>query len=324
MIFDGHSDIWTDVTIRTLNGESDIIRKYHLNKLIQGKISGSIFVIWIDPPYTEEPYKRSMQIVDSIKKEFEYCKDSIVLAKSFDDVEKALMENKIYVFIGLEGLSSIGENLELIDFYHDFGARHASLTWNEENSLATGAKGNPNRGLTKIGKKAVRKINQNNMILDVSHLNEKSFFDVTFETDKPIIASHSNCRALCDVPRNLTDEQLRKISGLNGLVGINSFNEFVHKDLEKQTIEMLVNHVAHAADIMGVDHVGIGMDYCDFLDEDSMNGFSSQQTSYTKGLEDVSKTYNIIIELKRAGFSRDEIEKIAYKNFHRIIKDITR
>jgi len=117
---------------------------------------------------------------------------------------------------------------------------------------------------------------------------------------------------------------LRKISGLNGLLGINSFNEFVHKDLEKQTIEMLVNHVAHAADIMGVDHVGIGMDYCDFLDEDSMNGFSSQQTSYTKGLEDASKTYNIIIELKKAGFSRDEIEKIAYKNFHRIIKDITR
>lgn len=324
MIFDGHSDIWTDVTIRTLKGESDIIRKYHLNKLIQGKISGSIFVIWIDPPYTEEPYKRSMQIVDSIKKEFEYCKESIVLAKSFDDVEKALMENKIYVFIGLEGLSSIGENLELIDFYHDFGARHASLTWNEENSLATGAKGNPNRGLTKIGKKAIRKINQNNMILDVSHLNEKSFFDVTFETDKPIIASHSNCRTLCDVPRNLTDEQLRKISGLNGLVGINSFNEFVHKDLEKQTIKMLVNHVAHAADVMGVDHVGIGMDYCDFLDEDSMNGFSSQQTSYTKGLEDASKTYNIIIELKKAGFSGDEIEKIAYKNFHRIIKDITR
>lgn len=322
MIFDGHSDIWTDVTIKTLNGESDIIRKYHLNKLKEGKISGSIFVIWIDPPYTNDPYKRSMQIVDSIKKELEYCKDSIVLAKSYNDIEKAINENKFYVFIGLEGLSSIGENLDLIDFYYDFGARHASLTWNEENPLATGVRGNPDRGLTKLGKLAVRKINEKNIILDVSHLNEKSFWDVVGITDKPIIASHSNCKALCDVPRNLTDEQLRKIAELNGLVGINSFNEFVHKDLKKQNIEMLVKHVAHMADVMGIDHVGIGMDYCDFLDDSSMNSFSSQETSYTKGLEDASKTYNIITEMKKAGFSAEEIEKIAYKNFHRIIKDV--
>lgn len=322
MIFDGHSDIWTDVTARTLKGENDIIRKRHLKKIKEGKISGSIFVIWIDPPYTDEPYKRSMLILDSIKKELEYCKDLVFLAKSFNDIEKALKENKIYVFIGMEGLSSIGENLDLIDYYHDFGARHASLTWNEENALATGAKGNPNRGLTELGKKAVRKIHQKNMILDVSHLNEKSFWDVANETDKPIIASHSNCKALCDVPRNLADNQLRKIAELNGLVGINSFNEFVHRDLDKQNIEMLVKHVVYMADVMGIDHVGIGMDYCDFLDDSSMSSFSSQETSYTKGLEDASKTYNIIIELKKAGFSKDEIEKVAYKNFHRIIKEV--
>lgn len=324
MIFDGHSDIWTDVTIKTLNGEKDILRKYHLKKLKEGKISGSIFVIWIDPPFTDEPYKRSMQIVDSIKKELEYCKDSVVLAKSYKDIDKALKENKFYVFIGMEGLSSIGENLDLIDYYYDFGARHASLTWNEENALATGVKGSPDRGLTELGKKVVRKINQKNMILDVSHLNEKSFWDVANETDKPIIASHSNCKALCDVPRNLTDDQLRKIAELNGLVGINSFNQFVHKDIDKQNIEMLVKHVAHMADVMGIDHVGIGMDYCDFLDDSSMNSFSSQDTSHTKGLEDASKTYNILSVMEKTGFSKDEIEKVAHKNFHRIIKDIVK
>lgn len=322
MIFDGHSDIWTDVTKRVLNGEKDILRKYHLDKLREGKISGSIFVIWVDPPYTDAPYTRSIQIVDSIKKEFKYCKDSVVIAKSYNDIEKALEENKFYILIGLEGLSSIGENLELIDFYYDFGARHASLTWNEENALATGAKGSPDRGLTELGKKAVKIINQKNMLLDVSHLNDKSFWDVVNVADKPIIASHSNCRSLCDVPRNLTDDQLRKIAEFGGLVGINSFNEFVHKDMDKQKIEMLVRHIAHMADVMGTDHIGIGMDYCDFLDDSSMNSFSSQETSYTVGLEDASKTYNIIIELEKAGFSNDEIEKIAYKNFHRIIKDV--
>lgn len=322
MIFDGHSDIWTDVTIRTLKGEKDILRKYHLDKLKKGNISGSIFVIWIDPPYTDDPFKRTTEIVDSIKAELEYCKDSVILAKSYNDIEKAQKENKFYIFIGLEGLGSIGENLDLIDFYYDFGARHASLTWNEENFLATGARGNPDRGLTELGKKAVRKINKNNMILDVSHLNEKSFWDVISETDKPIIASHSNCRALCDVPRNLTDDQLRKIAEFNGLVGINSFNEFVHKDMDNQNIEMLVKHIVHMAEVMGIEHIGLGMDYCDFLDDSSMSSFSSQETSYTKGLEDASKTQNIITEMKKVGFTNEEIEKVAYKNFHRIIKDI--
>jgi len=242
MIFDGHSDIWTDVTKRVLNGENDILRKYHLSKLREGKISGSIFVIWIDPPYTDNSYARSMQIVDSIKKELKYCRNSVVIAKSYNDIEKAIVESKFYILIGLEGLSSIGENLDLIDFYYDFGVRHASLTWNEENALATGAKGSLDKGLTELGKKAVKIINQKNMLLDVSHLNDKSFWDVVNVTDKPIISSHSNC--------------------------------------------------------------------------------SSQETSYTKGLEDSSKTYNIIIELERSGFSNEEIEKIAYKNFHRIIRNV--
>jgi len=322
MIFDGHSDIWTDVTIKTLNGDSNIINKHHLKKLKEGNISGSIFVIWIDPPYTDNPYKRAMEIVESIKKEAEYFKDSVLIAKSYSDIEKAVKEDKFYVFIGLEGLSSIGENLDLIDYFYDFGARHASLTWNEENKLATGVKGNPDRGLTDLGKKAVKKINAKNMILDVSHLNEKSFWDVAYETERPIIASHSNCRALCDVPRNLTDAQLKKIAELGGVVGLNSFNQFVHKDLDKQNIKMAIKHIEHMAEVMGIDHVGIGMDYCDFLDDSSMSSFSQQENSFTKGLEDASKTNELLIEMEKAGFSKDDIEKVAYKNFHRIIKNV--
>ncbi|NLK63879.1 MAG: membrane dipeptidase [Tissierellia bacterium] len=321
-IFDGHSDIWTDVTIKNLNGENDILRKYHLNKLKEGHITGGIFVIWIDPPNTDDPYKRTIQIFNSIRNEIEYCKDSVLLAKSYSDIEKALNENKFYIFIGLEGLSSIGENLEIIDYYYDFGARHASLTWNEENALATGVKGNPHRGLSELGKRAVKKINDKNMLLDVSHLNDKSFWDVIEATDKPVIASHSNSRELCDNPRNLTDRQLKAIAMTNGLVGLNSFNEFVHKDIDKQNVKMLAKHAVHMADLVGVDHIGLGMDYLEFLDNSSTNSFSSQETSYTIGLEDASKTCNLIRELENEGFSNNEIEKIGHGNFYRVIKDV--
>lgn len=322
MIFDGHSDIWTDVTVKTLNGETDILNKYHIKKLKNGNISGSIFVIWVDPPYTDKPYERTLQIIESVKKELEYCKDSIVVVKSYDEMKKAIKENKIYVFIGLEGLSSIGNNLDLIDYYYDFGARHASLTWNEENELATGVKGSSERGLTDLGKKAIQRINTKNMLLDVSHLNEKSFWDVVSEVNVPIIASHSNCKSICDVPRNLTDNQMKKIAELGGMVGLNSFNQFVHKDKEKQNVQMLARHIEHMVEVMGIDHVGFGMDYCDFLDDSSMTSFSEQENTCTIGLEDASKTNNIISEIEKIGFSKDDIEKIAYKNYHRLIKNV--
>lgn len=322
MIFDGHSDIWTDVTVKSLNGETDILKKYHMDKLKNGKVSGGIFVIWVDPPYTDKPYDRTMQIIESIKKEREYSKDSIVVVKSYDEMQKAIIDNKFYIFIGIEGLSSIGNNLDLIDYYYDFGARHASLTWNEENLLATGVKGNSDRGLTDLGKKAVVKINLNNMLLDVSHLNEKSFWDVVAIAEGPIIASHSNCKLLCDVPRNLTDKQLVKIAESGGIVGLNSFNQFVHKDREKQNIKMLTKHIEHMVDIMGIEHVGIGMDYCDFLDDSSMSSFSEQENSYTVGLEDASKTYNLVTEMQKIGFTKENIEKVAYKNYHELIKKV--
>jgi membrane dipeptidase len=321
-IFDGHSDIWTDLIIKTEKGESDILRKYHLNKLREGQITGSIFAIWIDPPYTDDPYKRTIQIFDSIKNEMEHCRDSVLLAKSYGDIERALKDNKFYIFIGLEGLSSIGENLDILDFYYEFGARHASLTWNEENALATGVRGNPARGLSDLGKKAVKKLNDKNMILDVSHLNDKSFWDVMGTTDKPVIASHSNCRKLCDHPRNLTDRQLKAIAETNGLIGLNSFNEFVHKDIGKKNVKMLAKHAVYMADLIGVNHIGLGLDYLDFLDDRSTDSFRSQKKSFTGELEDASKTPNLIRELENEGFSKVEIEKITHGNFYRVIKDV--
>jgi len=321
MVFDGHSDIWSDVTIRSLRGETDILRKYHLPRLREGQIEGSIFVIWVDPPYDKEPYKRTLQIIDAVKKEAAVC-DEIAIVKNYKQMMQAKAEGKFYIFIGLEGLSSVGENLRLIDEYYDFGARHAMLSWNEQNALATGVQGDPGRGLTSIGKQAVKKIMDKNMIMDVSHLNEKSFWDVVSMAQAPIIASHSNARALSNAERNLTDEQLLEIRNLDGLVGINSFNRFVSLDLSEQTVDKLLNHIVYICDKIGVEHVGFGFDFFEFMSVDSMRSYSDQDTSYTVGLEDCAKVPALLEKMRKAGFSKNEIDAISYKNFHRIIKKI--
>ncbi|WP_206458810.1 dipeptidase [Anaerovorax sp. IOR16] len=321
MVFDGHSDIWSDVTIRSLRGETDILKKYHLPRLRKGQIEGSIFVIWVDPPYDKEPFKRTLQIIEAIKKEAAVCNE-IAIVKNYTEMEQAKAEGKFYIFIGLEGLNSIGENLSLIDEYYEFGARHAMLSWNEQNALATGVQGDPNRGLTDLGKQAVKKIMDKNMIMDVSHLNEKSFWDVINIAQSPIIASHSNARVLSNAERNLTDDQLLEIRNLNGLVGINSFNRFVSLDISEQTVDNLLKHIVYICDKIGVEHVGFGFDFFEFMSVDSMRSYSNQNTSFTVGLEDCSKVPSLLEKMKKVGFHKDEIEAISYKNYHRLIKNI--
>lgn len=322
MTFDAHCDIWTHVTHCYLAGEHDIFRKYHYDRWKKGGLEGGIFVIWNDPPFDENPLERTRQMQAAIAQEEPECADILSVVRSYSDMESARKAGKMYTFIGHEGLKSIGEDLDLIDDFYSFGARHASLTWNEENLLATGARGNPEHGLTDTGKRAVRKIQDLGMILDVSHLNDTSFWDLLRAANGPVVATHSNARALCNQARNLTDDQLKELAMTGGIAGLNSFNEFVHPEEDKQTVENLVKHLIHMVDIMGIDHVGFGFDFSEFVCGDTLSTFSSQATPYTIGLEDASRVPNVINEMKRVGFSQEEIDKIAYKNWHRLIKEV--
>ena len=321
-VFDAHSDIWTDVTLKISKGENNIVNKYHIERLKKGNVEGSIFVIWIDPPYDKmSPYDRLMEIKSAVEKEISITKDFIIV-KNYSEIEQARNKGIFYVLIGIEGLSPIGSDLSLIDLYYNIGARHVMLTWNEQNDLATGVMGDKDRGLTELGKKALKIILEKKMILDVSHLNEKSFWDVANSVDIPIIASHSNAKKLCDVPRNLSDEQILKIGELNGVIGINAFNSFIHNDPDKQDLDHLVKHISYIADKIGAEHVGFGFDFFEFLPNDSVSSFSHNDTPSTKGFEDCSYIPILIEKLEKAGFNKDELEKICFSNFHRIIKEI--
>lgn len=324
MNFDAHSDIWTDVTRRRLEGERDVFRRRHYERLKKGEIEGAILVVWNDPPYDADPLKRTRQTMEAIAGEEKEAADILKIARSFADITAAKREGKFYALIGLEGLKSIGGDVELIEEFYRFGARHAGLTWNEENPLATGVRGTPKRGLTELGKRAVKKIQALGMLLDVSHLNAASFWELLGLADGPVIASHSNAAALCPHPRNLTDSQLKELARTGGVAGLNAFHEFVHKEKEKQTLENLVKHLVYMTELMGVDHVGFGFDFSEFLETDTISAFDEDPDAVLRGLEDASAVPKLIKEMKRAGFHREEIEKIAYKNWLRVLEEVLR
>lgn len=313
MIFDGHTDILTDIVRRRENKEEDVFRKYHFPKWKKGGIGGAIFVIWIDPPYTSAPKQRLEQVLQAMHKELEQAKDILFQVKYKKDFMSH--KEKVHMVLGMEGLSHVDEEsgTEALNRYYDLGLRHASLTWNEQNAIATGIRGEETRGLTPFGKKVVRKLNELGVILDVSHLNERSFWDIVDISDQSFIASHSNASSLFEHRRNLKDEQIKEIGRRGGLVGINSYKGFIAAEERKQNIDNLALHAARIADLIGTDHLVLGMDFCDFLDKNP---------EYLEGMRGAEEAKNIIGALQRAGFLRDEIEQILWKNYKKYIDKI--
>jgi len=310
MVFDGHSDLLYDVTRRRLAGESRVLERRHLERLRQGKIEGMVLSVWADPENGQSYEQSTEEILACARAEFAEA-PWLRIVRTAAEAEAAGAEGKLYAFIGVEGMAAVGRDLNKIDRYAAFGARMGMLTWNEENELATGAKGDPDKGLTGLGKQALRRMEDLNMIVDVSHLNDGGFRDVMRLTHGPVIASHSNCRAICDVRRNLTDEQLRAVRDTGGLVGVNVYHGFVHADPEKQTVETLAQHACRMAEIMGVEHVACGFDFCEYFGPGDESA---------KGIDDCSKTANFFEWLEKLGMEERERRMIARENLLRLLR----
>ncbi|WP_050069880.1 dipeptidase [Anaerosalibacter massiliensis] len=323
IIFNGHSDILTDINLRRLNGEREVFRKYHHENFLKSNVKSVIWVIWVDPEHLQNPKDRTSQIINSMKEEFDEAADIINVVKRYEDFKKGFEEDKINILIGMEGLTSIEDNVNLIEtYYNDIGLRHASLTWNKRNMLASGV-GDDTNGVTSLGIKAIEKIEELGILLDVSHLNEKSFWDIVSIASGPIIASHSNARYFANVKRNLNDEQLLAIAKSGGLVGVNSVSVFVNDDRNKQKIDDLIDQIDYIKRLIGIEHIGFGFDFCDFLPPSYVGEPDPITNSITvEGLSSEADINNLINRMRERGYREEEIELIAYKNYDNLLEKV--
>lgn len=290
-------------------GEKYILERYHFPKLLEGGIEGLVLSLWARPEEGKTCRDTTEQMMACALEEFAE-NPWLRIVHTSSDAAIARKEGLMYAFLGVEGMAAVEEDISYIDRYADFGARMGMLTWNEENLLATGAKGDPQKGLTALGKQAVRRMLERKMLVDVSHLNVGGFWDVISLVDGPVIASHSNCRAICDVPRNLTDDQLRAIRDTGGVVGLNVHHGFAHTKPEHQTVETLARHAAHMADVMGVEYISCGFDFCEYF---------GPGNDGVRGMEDCSCTGNFFAELEKLGLTKNEQQMIARENLLRLL-----
>lgn len=318
MIFDGHSDLLYDVARRRLAGETRVLERRHLDRLRRGGIEGLVLALWYGRgqgqtfweavPGAESASHRLEVLLACAQAEFAEC-PWLAVVRTAAEAEAARAEGKLYAFLAIEGMEGL-EGPEELDRLASLGLRLGMLTWNEENRFAAGAAQDPGKGLTDLGRRALRRMEDLGILTDVSHLNDGGFWEVLRLARGPVAASHSNCRRLCDVPRNLTDEQLRAIRDSGGVVGVNAYNNFVHQDPERQTAGTLALHAAHMAEVMGVEHVACGFDFCEFM--------GSPGNEAARGLEDCGHAMAFLDCLERLGMSPAEREMVARGNLLRI------
>lgn len=320
MILDIHADIFTDIFNKSIQGEKNIFKKYHLNKLKKGGINGGVFVFWTKPGSRYDNYESFKNMIEYNSYEIELAKEYLSIAKNYKEYIESLKNGKITAMMNLEGLSILEGNLNYINDIYNYGIRFSSLTWNEENEFACGAKASIDSGLKDKGKDYIKLAQELGIIIDISHASEKTFYDICKITKKPIIASHSNARQLCGVPRNLRDDQIKLIKETNGIIGINAYRDFIHSDKAKQDLEHLINHIDYTVELVGIDSVCFGFDFCDYIEDDLQDDINERK-NVTRNLEDASQANNILRELKNRGYKYEDIEKLSYINFLNFIKN---
>lgn len=301
--FDAHCDTIT----RIFDLKENIFHNsghFSLDKLNNFECPVQVFAVWTEPIYYKNSLERALSVIDYYYEQEKIYGNIFSHANSYGDLIENQRNNKISGILSIEGGEPFCGKTEILRMFYRLGVRICSLTWNYKNELAFGVNESSGKiGLTAKGREFVSEIERIGMILDVSHLSDKAFYDVCDFTEKPFIASHSNSRKICPNPRNLTDSQIRIISERGGVLGINLYPDFLSTEKNADIYDIL-KHTEHIIDVGGEDSIGFG---CDF------DGVSYLPEGVS-GAGQIEK----LLELFEKEFGTEITEKIAFKNFFRL------
>lgn len=357
VMVDTHNDLLTAVIEKKLQLDSDLKGKTHsdLNRFLQAGVDLQLFSVWCDGE-KQNPFAWANREMDTLLAVAQRNPDKLIITDNLASMETAWKQGKLVGLFGVEGGHMIENDLTKLDQLYAKGARYMTLTWNNSTSWASSAWDETiqpekltQKGLTPFGKQVVQRMNQLGMLVDLSHVGVQTFWDAINTTTKPVLVSHSNCHAICPVPRNLTDEQIKAIGKNGGVIHLNFYSGFVDSSFKQKETAFLQ---AHARELDSLKQTGMQQEYAmsiltnKYADEVynirptldqllnhldhivrligvnhvGMGSDFDGITSAPKELNDVTDYPLITKALLERGYSKKDIEKILGKNFLRILK----
>lgn len=325
ILIDTHNDVTSDTIrgvrlgVRRKTGHTDIPR------LREGGVDAQFFAAYVAARYarTGQAAERARAMIETVRRDIAgRYPETFELASTAADIERIAANGKIAALIGIEGGHAIEDSLEKLREFHGMGVRYMTLTHANTNNWADSSGDKPRHsGLTGFGKQVVGEMNRLGMIVDISHVSDKTFWDVLETSRAPVFASHSSCRALSSIPRNMSDDMIRALAKKGGVIQINLGCDFLsqrYADAVKRnpkqkpapaTLEDVVAHIDHAVEVGGIDAVGLGSDF---------DGVSCVPS----GLSDVSQFPNLTRALLEKGYRQEQIDKIYGGNTLRLMRAV--
>lgn len=309
-VFDGHCD--TLLMLEFLKAPAGSLRRNDRHVSLEGyeafAPAAQFFAIFGEPQFL--PGKNVYTALrDRFYAELALAEDRMVHCRCAADAEKAADEGKLAAFLSVEDAALIDCERGLEAAFAD-GVRAINVTWNHPNELSGTNANEPDRGLSEAGRSFVRHCGELGVIVDVSHLSDPGFWDVIDCAEKPPVATHSNSRALCPHPRNLTDDMFKALRDIGGTAGLNLWTEFLAGEKgERVTVDTCVRHIEHFLDLGGENTVALGSDFdgCDTLPE---------------GIKGIGGWALVWEALEKRGYPRELLEKIFYRNLMRVVKQV--
>lgn len=284
-------------------------------KLKRGGVDGAFFAIYVPASLSaEDGFLHAGRLLDSLEDQMRKNVDKAAYATTMNEAVANKEKGLFSVFIGLENASPIGEDIDKVKYFFNNGVRYITLCHSLDNQVCDSCASSVKTwgGLSPFGKEVVSEMNRLGMLVDVSHVSDDTFYDVLEYSSRPVVATHSCCRALAGHPRNMTDDMIKALAAAGGVIQINFYPLFLDesfKDINavRPSFKRIVDHMDYVVDLVGIDHVGIGSDF---------DGIEVTP----EGLEDISMMPKIFDELRSRGYSECNIEKIAGLNFFRCMQ----
>ena len=307
LTLDTHCDtpMWFPKNVDFCSRDNQVLVDLH--KMTEGHQDATIMVAYLPQP-TDHPKEYADNIFDQIENIVAANSQYIALAYTPDDLWLNKHLGKKSIMLGIENGHALDGKIENLQHFAKRGIVYMTLCHNGDNDICDSARGSQtHNGVSAFGKLVIQEMNRLGIMVDLSHAHEKSFYDALEMSRQPIVCSHSSCRALCDHPRNLTDDQMRALAAKGGVMQVTLYNGFLVKD-GQATIEDAMRHLEHAIKVMGIDHVGLGTDF------DGDGGIC--------GLASSSELLNFTRQLLERQFSEQDIQKIWGGNFLRVMQEV--
>ena len=313
LTLDSHCDtpMFFDQDIRFNQRDPKILVDLH--KMTEGHLDASIMVAYLPQGERDDESLRNVtaktnQLLDGIEHLVVSNSKHIGLARTPDELYQLKAEGKKAIMMGIENGYAIGRDLSLLGHFRRRGIVYMTLCHNGDNDICDSARGKGEHGgLSPFGREVVREMNRLGIMVDLSHAAESSFWDALQLSSVPIVCSHSNCRSLCDHPRNLTDEQMRALAERGGVMQVTLYEGFLRRD-GQATILDAVRHINHAVEVMGIEHVGIGTDF------DGDGG--------VPGVASASELINLTRLLRQVGYNEQQLRMLWGENFLRVMREV--